>query len=88
MAEPKSLLSRFIAFIEVEQPTNETTSERFLQNHDLLPVPLEERTWTKFNYFSFWIADSFNINTFMIASSVLGLNVMNWWQCWLSIFLG
>jgi NCS1 family nucleobase:cation symporter-1 len=88
MAGSKSLLTRVIEFLEVEQPANATTSERVLQNHDLLPVPLEQRTWTKFNYFSFWIADSFNINTFMIASSVLGSGIMNWWQCWLSIFLG
>jgi NCS1 family nucleobase:cation symporter-1 len=39
------------------------------------------------NMVSSWIADSFNVNTWMIVSSSIQLG-LNWWQAWLCVWLG
>ncbi|KAJ8481865.1 hypothetical protein ONZ51_g5709 [Trametes cubensis] len=62
-------------------------SESFLQNEDLLPVPEEKRTWGYWNFIAFWIADSFNINTWMIVSSMVQLG-LSWWQAWICVWIG
>lgn len=35
----------------------------------------------------FWIADSFNINTWMIAASSLEVG-LSWWQAWICVWIG
>ncbi|KWU43940.1 NCS1 nucleoside transporter family [Rhodotorula sp. JG-1b] len=80
-----SSLKRLARAIELRQPNGRPAS--FWANRDLLPVPPKERKWTAINYFTFWIADSFNVNTFMIASSGIALG-MTWWQCWLAVWIG
>ncbi|KAH8101189.1 permease for cytosine/purines, uracil, thiamine, allantoin-domain-containing protein [Cristinia sonorae] len=62
-------------------------SQQFLTNDDLLPVPSENRTWAAWNFVAFWIADSFNINTWMIVSSMVQLG-MSWWQAWICVWVG
>jgi cytosine/uracil/thiamine/allantoin permease len=57
----------------------------FLTNHDLKIVEPERRQWTAFNFVGFWIADSFNINTWMIAASSLD-NGLSWWQAWICVW--
>lgn len=42
--------SRILKMCEVEQSEGST----FLANKDLLPVPLEERLWKAWNYWTFW----------------------------------
>lgn len=37
--------------------------------------------------YTFWLADSFNLNSFMIASSMVGAG-MTWWQAWLAVIVG
>ncbi|KAM0750161.1 NCS1 nucleoside transporter family [Meredithblackwellia eburnea MCA 4105] len=73
--------------IRAPVPEGLTGMELFLQNDDLLPVPEEERLWKRWNYYTFWLADSFNINTFQIASSMVTLG-MTWWQAWLAVWVG
>ncbi|GAA6021414.1 hypothetical protein JCM8202_006361 [Rhodotorula sphaerocarpa] len=80
-----SPVKRVLHALELRQPDGRPAS--FFVNRDLLPVPPEERKWTAINYFTFWIADSFNVNTFMIASSGIALG-MTWWQCWLAVWVG
>ncbi|OCH85765.1 hypothetical protein OBBRIDRAFT_284732 [Obba rivulosa] len=60
-----------------------------LINDDLLPVGAEKRTWASWNFITFWIADSFNINTWMIVSSMIQMPVgLSWWQAWLCVWIG
>ncbi|TFL02698.1 permease [Pterulicium gracile] len=73
--------------IEVDYRPGRTHSELFLANHDLLPVPEENRTWRSHNFVAFWIADSFNINTWMIASSMITAG-LSWWQAWICVWIG
>jgi len=47
----------------------------------------ENRTWRGYNYVAFWIADMFNINTWMIVSSMIQLG-MSWWQAYLCVWVG
>jgi nucleobase:cation symporter-1, NCS1 family len=58
-----------------------------LANHDLKPVEPARRQWRSRNFVAFWIADSFNINTWMIASASI-LDGLSWWQAWLCVWVG
>jgi nucleobase:cation symporter-1, NCS1 family len=58
-----------------------------LTNHDLKPVELARRQWGPWNFVAFWIADSFNINTWMISSSMV-VGGLSWWQSWLCVWIG
>ncbi|CDO77085.1 hypothetical protein BN946_scf184473.g29 [Trametes cinnabarina] len=75
--------------LQVRQDQNVSYSESFLQNEDLLPVPEEKRTWGYWNFIALydWIADSFNINTWMIVSSMVQVG-LSWWQAWLCVWIG
>lgn len=83
----KPWYKRFNDWIEVDNPGDLTTMQRFLFNHDLRPVEAARRQWSWYNYAFFWIADSFNINTWMIASAGVQQG-MTWWQTWLSVWVG
>lgn len=58
-----------------------------LVNHDLKPVEPARRQWGPWNFVAFWIADSFNINTWMISSSMI-VGGLSWWQAWLCVWIG
>ncbi|GCE99671.1 uracil permease [Zygosaccharomyces mellis] len=62
-------------------------SRSFLNNNDLKPVEGRRRIWGWQNFFYFWLADCFNINTWQVASSGMQIG-LNWWQCWISIWIG
>ena len=72
---------------EVEAEPGLTNKQLFLTNHDLKPVEPERRKWSKRNFVTFWIADSFNINTWMIAASSLESG-LSWWQAWICVWVG
>ncbi|KAJ7359321.1 permease for cytosine/purines, uracil, thiamine, allantoin-domain-containing protein [Mycena albidolilacea] len=73
--------------LEVAHEPGLTHSQLFLTNEDLLPVPEEKRTWASYNFFAFWVADSFNVNTWMIVSSMVQLG-LSWWQAWICVWIG
>ncbi|CAE6424561.1 unnamed protein product [Rhizoctonia solani] len=80
---PSSILKR----LEVEHEPGLSNTQLFLTNEDLQPVPSERRTWKAWNFYAFWIADSFNINTWMIVSSMI-TDGLSWWQAWICVWLG
>ncbi|KAG8969413.1 hypothetical protein FRC03_003104 [Tulasnella sp. 419] len=80
-------LRKLVEKLEVEHEPGLTNTEMFLNNEDLLPVVPEKRTWRSWNFVGFWIADSFNINTWMIVSSMI-TNGLTWWQAWICVWLG
>ncbi|KAJ7512732.1 permease for cytosine/purines, uracil, thiamine, allantoin-domain-containing protein [Mycena galericulata] len=77
----------FLQRLEVAHEPGLTHSQLFLTNEDLLPVPKEKRTWDSYNFFAFWVADSFNVNTWMIVSSMVQLG-LSWWQAWICVWIG
>ncbi|KAJ5752835.1 Uracil permease [Penicillium odoratum] len=64
-----------------------TNAQLMLTNDDLRPVEPERRQWTWLNYVAFWIADSLNINTWMISSSMI-IAGLSWWQAWICVWVG
>ncbi|KAK3324333.1 permease for cytosine/purines, uracil, thiamine, allantoin-domain-containing protein [Cercophora scortea] len=86
-AEKPSALKRFSEKLAVEAEPGLTTAQLMLTNHDLKPVEPARRQWGPWNFVGFWIADSFNINTWMISSSMVVAG-LSWWQSWLCVWIG
>ncbi|KXJ92014.1 permease for cytosine/purines, uracil, thiamine, allantoin-domain-containing protein [Microdochium bolleyi] len=82
-----SKLSAFAHKIEVDHEEGLTSAQLMLTNHDLKPVEPARRLWGPWNFVGFWIADSFNINTWMISSSMI-VNGLSWWQSWICVWIG
>ncbi|CAF0962692.1 unnamed protein product [Didymodactylos carnosus] len=60
-----------------------------LQNEDLKVVESERRLWGPWNYVTFWLSDSININTWMIISAMIGgTGGLSWWEAWLCVWIG
>jgi hypothetical protein len=99
-----SKLNQLLERLEVESEPGLSHTQLMLTNHDLKPVELERRQWGAWNYVGFWIgksvafnanapklmclADSFNINTWMISSSLITGFGLSWWQSWICVWLG
>ncbi|KAI8633461.1 permease for cytosine/purines, uracil, thiamine, allantoin-domain-containing protein [Xylariaceae sp. FL1651] len=73
--------------VAVDNEEGLSTTQLMLTNHDLKPVESARRQWGPWNFVGFWIADSFNINTWMISSASI-VNGLSWWQAWLSVWIG
>jgi len=73
--------------IAVDAEPGLSHTQLMLTNHDLKPVEKQRRQWGPWNFVGFWIADSFNINTWMISSSMI-VNGLAWWQAWLCVWFG
>lgn len=81
------LLRRVAHVLAVDHEPGLTTAQLMLTNHDLKPVEPQRRQWGAWNFVGFWIADSFNINTWMISSSMVVAG-LSWWQSWLCVWIG
>ncbi|KXX78415.1 Uracil permease [Madurella mycetomatis] len=85
--ERPSALRRLADRLAVDAEPGLTNAQLMLTNHDLKPVEPERRQWGPWNFVGFWIADSFNINTWMISGSMI-VGGLSWWQSWLCVWLG
>jgi NCS1 family nucleobase:cation symporter-1 len=84
----ESKVGRLVDKLAVESEPGLNHTQLMLTNHDLKPVEPERRQWGAWNYVGFWVADSFNINTWMISSSMITLYGLSWWQSWLCVWIG
>ncbi|CAI7573840.1 unnamed protein product [Penicillium glandicola] len=73
--------------VAVEEESGLTNAQMMLTNNDLRPVDPERRQWKWINFIAFWIADSLNINTWMISSSMI-VDGLSWWQSWICVWIG
>ncbi|KUI63657.1 Uracil permease [Cytospora mali] len=80
-------LRRLAQKLAVDHEPGLTNAQLMLTNDDLKPVEPERRQWSAWNFVGFWIADSFNINTWMISSSMVVAG-LSWWQSWLCVWIG
>ncbi|KAL2142657.1 hypothetical protein VTI28DRAFT_871 [Corynascus sepedonium] len=87
MSERPSAFRRFADKVAVESEPGLTRAQLMLTNHDLKPVEPARRQWGPWNFVGFWVADSFNINTWMISSSMI-VGGLSWWQSWLCVWIG
>ncbi|VEU20123.1 DEKNAAC100997 [Brettanomyces naardenensis] len=87
LGKPLGFVKNLLSKIQIDGTQGLSLSQLFLYNYDLKPVEELRRTWRAYNFIAFWIADSFNVNTFMIASTgvVAGLS---WWSVWITVWLG
>jgi NCS1 family nucleobase:cation symporter-1 len=53
--------------------------DRRFANEDLLPVPVERRTWGTYNYTALWVGMAHNIPSWTLASGLVALG-MDWKQ--------
>ncbi|KAG5638409.1 hypothetical protein H0H81_000186 [Sphagnurus paluster] len=56
-------------------------------NKDMDPVPLPSRTWTSWNYVSYWISDATTVPMWQFASSMLAIG-LTWRQALAAIAVG
>ncbi|KAI8957661.1 permease for cytosine/purines, uracil, thiamine, allantoin-domain-containing protein [Daldinia sp. FL1419] len=82
-----SRISSWVDRAAVDNEDDLTVAQLMLTNNDLKPVEPERRQWGAWNFVGFWIADSFNINTWMISSSMI-VGGLSWWQSWLCVWIG
>ncbi|CAF1517217.1 unnamed protein product, partial [Rotaria sordida] len=61
--------------------------EAFFKNEDLKPVECERRLWGPWNFVAFWLADSINIGTWMMISSMV-VGGLAWWEAWVCVWIG
>ncbi|KAL2257560.1 hypothetical protein VTK26DRAFT_9476 [Humicola hyalothermophila] len=87
MEGKRGLLRRLVGKVAVENEPGLTDAQLMLTNHDLKPVEAGRRKWGPWNFVGFWVADSFNINTWMISSSMI-VGGLSWWQSWLCVWIG
>ncbi|CEL05572.1 Putative Uridine permease/thiamine transporter/allantoin transport [Aspergillus calidoustus] len=80
-------IKRWLKKLEVDSMEGLTNKQLMLTNHDLQPVEPDRRRWRWYNFVTFWIADSLNINTWMISSSMI-VDGLSWWQSWICVWVG
>ncbi|CAI7604541.1 unnamed protein product [Penicillium discolor] len=80
-------LKFWLSKVQVPAEPGLSTAQLMLTNDDLRPVEPERRQWGWLNFVAFWIADSLNVNTWMISSSMI-VNGLSWWQSWLCVWIG
>ncbi|KAK4186427.1 permease for cytosine/purines, uracil, thiamine, allantoin-domain-containing protein [Podospora australis] len=85
--EKRGGFKRWADKLAVESEPGLTTAQLMLTNHDLKPVEPARRQWGPWNFVGFWVADSFNINTWMISASMI-VGGLSWWQSWLCVWIG
>lgn len=67
---------RYLAKLEVKKsPSSFAPPGSHWSNRDLDPVPPKKRTWTMFNFFTYWLSDAFSIATWEIASTILAIGL-------------
>lgn len=67
--------------------TGSPAPARRLWNPDLAPVPMDQRTWSKWHIAALWVGMAVCIPTYQLASSLIA-GGMNWWQAVLTVLLG
>jgi NCS1 family nucleobase:cation symporter-1 len=58
-----------------------------LHNADLAPVPVRERTWTRWHFAALWVGMAVCIPSYTLAAALLGQG-MSWEQALLTVLLG
>ncbi|CAE6472017.1 unnamed protein product [Rhizoctonia solani] len=75
------------AFWELQpEPSSFAPSNKW-SNKDMDPVPMHQRSWTMWDYTSYWLSDGFNVATWNMASSMLAVG-LSWKQALPAIAIG
>ena len=80
-------LLKFFKWLEIDGTEGFSLQQLFLMNYDLKPVEEARRKWHWYHYVFFWIADSFNVNTWQIAATGVQAG-LSWWVTWITVWIG
>lgn len=86
-AESTNAFAKMFKWLEIDGTQGFSLSQLFLMNYDLRPVEEVRRKWKWYHFVFFWIADSFNINTWQIAATGVQAG-LSWWVTWITVWLG
>lgn len=86
-AESEFFLARWFRWMEIDGTQGFSLSQLFLINYDLKPIEKARRKWHWYHFVCFWIADSFNINTWQIAATGVQAG-LSWWVTWITVWIG
>lgn len=73
--------------VELDAESSARIAESPLNNEDLAPVKIADRTWNTYNFAALWISMAHCIPTYMLASGLIGAG-MSWGQALFTIALG
>ncbi|EFR04304.1 allantoin permease [Nannizzia gypsea CBS 118893] len=79
-------MSSFLQRLEVPHPPGQPRPT-WLLNNDIKPIEKARRTWSWYEYFSFWCVGAFNITNFQLGSALLATG-LNWWQTTVATLIG
>jgi NCS1 family nucleobase:cation symporter-1 len=80
-------LKKWLRKLEIDGTQGFSIQQLFLLNYDLRPVEEARRKWHWYHFVFFWIADSFNINTWQIAATGVKAG-LSWWVTWITVWIG
>ena len=75
-------IRHYLKRLEVRQANEEgSNGDVYLSNHDLLPIPKENRTWGKWTYSLFWFGECASVTSWTVASTGVKAG-LSWWEAW------
>lgn len=85
-SEPNLTTAQLMLFNHDLKPVGIVDTDCYSLGANIHQVEPERRQWGAWNFVGFWIADSFNINTWMISSSNI-VDGLSWWQSWICVWV-
>lgn len=72
----------YLQRLEVNQTNEEgEKGDIYLSNHDLLPIPKENRIWGLWTYGLFWFGECASVTSWTVASTGVKAGLA-WWESW------
>ncbi|KAH7104535.1 NCS1 nucleoside transporter family [Auriculariales sp. MPI-PUGE-AT-0066] len=69
------------------EPTTFAPAGSRWSNKDMDPTPPHARTWTQFNYITYWLSDAYNVATWNMAGAMLAVG-LSWKLALVAIAIG
>jgi NCS1 family nucleobase:cation symporter-1 len=85
-SEPNLTTAQLMLFNHDLKPVSVASLFHAILGANINQVEPERRQWGAWNFVGFWVADSFNINTWMISSSNI-VDGLSWWQSWICVWV-
>ncbi|KAF7554427.1 hypothetical protein G7Z17_g2889 [Cylindrodendrum hubeiense] len=83
---PKSF-SHYLQKLEVNHGDGTSGEDVYLSNHDLQPIPKENRIWGKWTYGLFWFGECASVTSWTVAATGVKAGLA-WWEAWICVILG
>lgn len=75
-------IRHYLRRLEVQRSEDEnSTGDVYLSNHDLLPIPQQNRIWGKWTYGLFWFGECASVTSWTVAATGVRAG-LSWWESW------